>query len=60
MKLQTEINNEWRTIHKMYNNKNGTYDQDDMKKAIEALIKMNLDIEFHVPLLNAYPDFADE
>lgn len=59
MKPLTEYNNQWRIIHKIYNNNNGTFDWDDMKSAIKALMKMKLKIDTHVPLLNIHPKIEE-
>ena len=40
MKTEQEINNQWRVLHKIYNNQSKTFDWDDLKSAIEALIDM--------------------
>ncbi|MCK4731831.1 MAG: hypothetical protein KAT65_05160 [Methanophagales archaeon] len=38
MKIENEISNQWRILHKIYNNRNETFDWEDMKLAIEALL----------------------
>ena len=40
MKIENEISNQWRILHKIYNNRNETFDWEDMKLAIEALVNM--------------------
>ena len=42
MKKEQEINNQWRVLHKIYNNQNGIFDWEDMKQAIDALICMEI------------------
>ena len=39
MKIQQEINNQYRIIRKIYDNKNGTFDWEDIKQAIEKLVE---------------------
>lgn len=59
MKPQTEINNQWRILHKIYNNENETFDWEDMKSEIKTLIEMKLNMELHVPLLNVFPELEE-
>lgn len=40
MKLEQEIKNQYRIIRKIYDNSNGTFDWEDLKSAIEALVDM--------------------
>ena len=42
MKIENEISNQWRILHKIYNNRNETFDWEDMKQAIDALIYMEI------------------
>ena len=60
MKKEQEVNNQYRVIRRIYNNQNGTFKWDDLKSAIDELIKMKMDMEFHVPILNIHPEFDEE
>ena len=55
MKIEQQINNQWRVLHKIFNNEKETFDWDDMRLAIEGL----LNLKTHVPLLNMHPEIEE-
>ena len=59
MKKEQEINNQYRIIRKIYNDDNKTFDWSDLRIAIDELIKMKMDMEFHVPILNIHPELDE-
>ena len=47
MKKEQEIVEQWKLIHKIYNDKKGMFDWEYLKQAIELLIDMKKDISFY-------------
>ena len=42
MKLEQEINNQYRIIRKIYNNRSEIFDWSDLRVAVDALIEMKI------------------